>query len=104
MPVAVVPASPSELAPWRDLHRHELHGQVLKDSIPDRPGWTEAHILAVDGARVGDGIVAISGPSSPHTGPRLPAPPRERANPVAATPDLGKEVKKSLTRECGRLM
>jgi GNAT superfamily N-acetyltransferase len=62
MPVAVVPAPPSDLAPWRDLHRHEIRGQVLKDSIPDRPGWTDGYFLELDGARAGYGVVAVGGP------------------------------------------
>ena len=46
----------------RDVYRHEMHCQVIHDSLHERPGWTTSYLLTVDGAPAGYGAVAHAGP------------------------------------------
>lgn len=62
MHLAATPVPVEAIAAWRDLYRHELNCQVVHDSIDDRPGWTQPHLLTADGAPVGYGSIALAGP------------------------------------------
>ncbi len=56
---------PTELpgiAQLRDIYRHEMHCQVMYDSLHVRPGWTTPYLLTIDGAVAGYGAVAHAGP------------------------------------------
>ncbi len=55
-------ASVEDVAPWRDLYRHEMNCQIIHDSIHRRPGWSLEYVLSANGAPVGYGSVAIGGP------------------------------------------
>jgi len=46
----------------RDLYREEMNCQIVHDSIHERRGWTREYALAIDGAVVGYGSVAVAGP------------------------------------------
>ena len=50
------------IAALRDIYRHEMHCQVMYDSLHVRPGWTTPYLLKVDGAPAGYGAVAHAGP------------------------------------------
>lgn len=62
MRLAATPASPAELAVWRERYRGETPGQIVHDSLHRRPGWTQSHLLSVDGEIAGYGSVALAGP------------------------------------------
>jgi GNAT superfamily N-acetyltransferase len=47
---------------WRDMHRLEMSCQITKDSIHERPGWSQEYLLSIDGKPVGYGSVAVAGP------------------------------------------
>jgi GNAT superfamily N-acetyltransferase len=51
-----------EIQGLRDIYRHEMHCQVMCDSLHDRPGWTQPYLLTIDGAPVGHGAVTFGGP------------------------------------------
>ena len=46
----------------RDVYRHEMHCQIIHDSLHDRPGWTTQYLLTLDGSPAGYGAVAHAGP------------------------------------------
>jgi GNAT superfamily N-acetyltransferase len=46
----------------RDIYRHEMHCQIMFDSLHARPGWTTPYLLTIDGSTVGYGAVAHAGP------------------------------------------
>lgn len=46
----------------RDIYRHEMHCQIIHDSLHERPGWTTPYLLSIDGAAAGYGAVAHAGP------------------------------------------
>ena len=46
----------------RDIYRHEMHCQIIHDSLHDRPGWTTPYLLSIDGSAAGYGAVAHAGP------------------------------------------
>jgi GNAT superfamily N-acetyltransferase len=50
------------IAHLRDIYRHEMHCQIMFDSLHVRPGWTTPYLLKVDGAPAGYGAVAHAGP------------------------------------------
>jgi GNAT superfamily N-acetyltransferase len=54
--------SPTAVLPLRVHYRREMNCQIVHDSIHRRPGWTNTHVLELDGAAVGFGSVAIAGP------------------------------------------
>src|SRR5690349_9704862 len=56
------PASADEALPLRVRYRAEANGQIVHDSIHQRPGWTESHLLRVGGAVAGFGSIAVAGP------------------------------------------
>lgn len=49
-------ANPEEIAPWRELYRHEMHCQIIHDSWLGR-GWTDTYRLSRDGRPVGYALV-----------------------------------------------
>jgi GNAT superfamily N-acetyltransferase len=51
-----------EIAPWRDMYRHEMNCQIIHDDIHARKGWSEEYALRVGEAVVGYGSVAVAGP------------------------------------------
>ena len=62
MKVAARPVAVAEIASLRELYRAEMACQIVHDSLHVRPGWTEAHLLEVDGATAGYGSLAVAGP------------------------------------------
>jgi GNAT superfamily N-acetyltransferase len=52
----------SRIQHLRDIYRHEMHCQIMFDSLHDRPGWTTPYLLTIDGAGAGYGAVAHAGP------------------------------------------
>ena len=62
MAIAVHVAQLSEIASLREQYRAEMNRQIIHDSIHGRPGWTREYALESDGATVGYGSVAVSGP------------------------------------------
>src|ERR1700730_12987486 len=52
----------SEIAPLREQYRQEMNCQIIHDSIHGRPGWTREYALALDGATIGYGSLAVNGP------------------------------------------
>jgi GNAT superfamily N-acetyltransferase len=48
--------------PLRTRYRQEMNCQIVKDSIPTRPGWALTYALGLEDALVGFGTVAIAGP------------------------------------------
>src|SRR5215469_12062584 len=62
MNIECKPTDNSAIAYLRDIYRHEMHCQVLYDSLHVRPGWTTPYLLTVDGAPAGYGAVAHAGP------------------------------------------
>jgi len=60
--VSAAPTTLGRIRLWRDMHRFEMNCQVVKDSIHDRPGWTQEFMLSVGDAPVGYGSMAIGGP------------------------------------------
>jgi len=46
----------------RDIYRQEMSCQIIHDSIHSRLGWSKEYMLMVDGAQVGYGSIAESGP------------------------------------------
>jgi len=48
----------------RDMYRVEMNCQIVHDSIHERRGWTREYALALNGAVVGYGSVAVAGPWS----------------------------------------
>ena len=51
-----------QIAPWRDIYRHEMNCQIIHDDIHARTGWTEEYALRAGEAVVGYGSVAVAGP------------------------------------------
>jgi GNAT superfamily N-acetyltransferase len=51
-----------EIKALRDIYRHEMHCQVLFDSIHARPGWTQEYLITDGSSKVGYGSVAVAGP------------------------------------------
>jgi len=50
------------IAHLRDIYRHEMHCQIMFDSLHIRPGWTTPYLLKIDGAPAGYGAEAHAGP------------------------------------------
>ncbi len=59
------PVAVEAIGRWRDLYRHEMHCQIIHDSIHGRPGWAQEFLLSADGKGVGYGSVAVGGPWKP---------------------------------------
>jgi hypothetical protein len=51
-----------QIAPWRDMYRHEMNCQIIHDDIHARKGWTEEYALRAGDAVVGYASVAVAGP------------------------------------------
>ncbi len=62
MSIAAARTAVDAIRPLRARYVAEMDCQVIHDSIHDRPGWTEEYAIAVDGAPVGYGSVAVGGP------------------------------------------
>ncbi len=62
MNISTAPASGRDVLPLRVRHRAEANGQITKDSIHSRPGWTKSYLLLVDSHTVGFGSIAVAGP------------------------------------------
>ena len=62
MPLSAKQTTLEEIAPWRDLYRQEMNCQIIHDSIHPRPGWSLEYFLNAEGAPVGYGSIAVSGP------------------------------------------
>src|SRR5262245_4660913 len=62
MNIVAIDAGAEDISKWRDLYRQEMNCQIVHDSIPSRPGWTEQYLLLADGTMVGYGYVAVAGP------------------------------------------
>jgi GNAT superfamily N-acetyltransferase len=54
----------ADILSWRDMYRLEMGCQIIHDSIHSRRGWTDEYVLVADGAAVGCGSIAVSGPWS----------------------------------------
>lgn len=52
----------STIQRMRDIYRHEMHCQIMFDSLHDRPGWTTPYLLSIDGSVAGYGAIAHAGP------------------------------------------
>src|SRR5690348_14056560 len=62
MNIACVATELSSIQQLRDIYRHEMHCQIMFDSLHVRPGWTTPYLLTLDGAPAGYGAVAHAGP------------------------------------------
>ncbi len=62
MPISTARASNLETLPWRVRYRAEATGQIVHDSLHTRAGWTQSHLLLVDGRVAGFGSIAMGGP------------------------------------------
>lgn len=62
MAIEVVEAPEPKLIEWRDRYRAATPGQIVHDSLHRRAGWTESHLVVVDGEEVGYGSIAVAGP------------------------------------------
>ena len=60
--ISVKESSLSDIVRWRDMYRLEMSCQIVHDSIHERRGWTDEYLLFVNGAAVGYGSIAVSGP------------------------------------------
>jgi GNAT superfamily N-acetyltransferase len=60
--ISVVPVAVEEILLLRDIYRQEMNCQIIHDSLHAREGWTLSFLLKIDGAAVGYGAVAVSGP------------------------------------------
>ncbi|MFO0959242.1 MAG: GNAT family N-acetyltransferase [Isosphaeraceae bacterium] len=56
MNLEVSPVPGEETLALRELHRHEMHCQMLRDSWHER-GWTDSYLLRIGGRVVGYGLV-----------------------------------------------
>jgi hypothetical protein len=62
MHISAAPASNQDVLPLRVRYRAEANGQITKDSIHQRAGWTTSFLLRIDGLVAGFGSIAIAGP------------------------------------------
>jgi GNAT superfamily N-acetyltransferase len=46
----------------RDIYRHEMHCQIMFDSIHTRPGWSHEYLITEGESKLGYGSVAVAGP------------------------------------------
>src|SRR5262245_11523191 len=51
-----------EIQSMRDIYRHEMHCQIIFDSIHIRPGWTLEYLITEGESKLGYGSVAVAGP------------------------------------------
>jgi GNAT superfamily N-acetyltransferase len=51
-----------EIQSMRDIYRHEMHCQIMFDSIHVRPGWTHEYLITEAESKLGYGSVAVAGP------------------------------------------
>src|SRR5688572_3215127 len=57
MHISVEPAAAEDIAPLRELHRFEMHCQIVHDSFLGR-ALSDPYLLNIDGHTVGYGLVA----------------------------------------------
>ena len=62
MQITTALASNEDVLPLRVRYRAEANGQMTKDSIHQRPGWTKSFLLLINGFVSGFGSIAIAGP------------------------------------------
>jgi GNAT superfamily N-acetyltransferase len=62
MSIEVRTTTLAEIQGLRDVYRHQMHCQIMFDSLHDRPGWTQPYLITIDGAPAGHGAVATGGP------------------------------------------
>ena len=62
MDIACAATSLPTIHRLRDVYRHEMHCQIIHDSLHERPGWTTPYLLTVDASPAGYGAVAHAGP------------------------------------------
>lgn len=62
MTFRVEPVAVEAIGRWRDVYRHEMHCQIIHDSLHSRTGWTKATMLYAGDAVAGYGSVATGGP------------------------------------------
>ncbi|MCW5965078.1 MAG: GNAT family N-acetyltransferase [Bryobacterales bacterium] len=62
MPIEVRLCTLEEIVGLRGEYRIEMGCQIIHDSIHSRPGWTQEYAVVLEGAVVGYGSVAVSGP------------------------------------------
>src|SRR5262249_28926320 len=51
-----------DIQSMRDIYRHEMHCQIMFDSIHTRPGWSHEYLITEGESKLGYGSVAVSGP------------------------------------------
>src|SRR5262245_11954275 len=51
-----------EIQSMRDVYRHEMHCQIIFDSVHVRPGWTHEYLITEGESKLGYGSVAVAGP------------------------------------------
>jgi GNAT superfamily N-acetyltransferase len=51
-----------EIERMRDIYRHEMHCQIIFDSIHARPGWSHEYLITEGESKLGYGSVAVAGP------------------------------------------
>src|SRR6516165_7066531 len=51
-----------EIQSMRDIYRHEMHCQIMFDSIHARPGWNHEYLITEGESKLGYGSVAVAGP------------------------------------------
>ena len=62
MHVTATHASNQDTLPLRVCYRAEANGQMTKDSIHQRPGWTKSYLLHLNDHVAGFGSIAVAGP------------------------------------------
>ena len=62
MAIECRPTELSAIQGFRDIYRHEMHCQIIHDSLHVRPGWTTSYLLMLDGAPAGYGSETHGGP------------------------------------------
>src|SRR5262249_10751174 len=51
-----------EIQSMRDVYRHEMHCQIILDSVHVRPGWTHEYLITEGESKLGYGSVAVARP------------------------------------------
>jgi hypothetical protein len=51
-----------EIQSMRDVYRHEMHCQIIFDSVHVRPGWTHEYLITEGESKLGYASVAVAGP------------------------------------------
>jgi GNAT superfamily N-acetyltransferase len=51
-----------EIQRMRDIYRHEMHCQIILDSVHGRPGWSHEYLITEGDRKLGYASVAVAGP------------------------------------------